>query len=143
MATENPFSQKQKFKFTFKASNITPLRDHVLASKLSFAQRTLQSGIVLMGDDGKTDGIRPRWCKVYKVGPEQTEVKAGQWILVEHGRWSRTMYLELDGEEINLNRIDPAAIMMVSDEEPENFDTISQAVYGEQKERIDWSQEGY
>ena len=139
---KNPYDQKQKYKFTIKVKDIQPLHDHVIASDLTFGQRTLQSGIILMNDDGKTDGIRPRWCKVYKVGPEQTDVKVGQWILVEHGRWARNMYLEIDGEEITLNKIDPKAIMMVSDEEPSNMDTISQAVYGEQKQRVDWSQEG-
>ena len=142
MSMQNPYDQKQKYKFTYKVKGIQPLGDHIIASGLAFGQRTLQSGIVLLGDDGKTDGIRPRWCKVYKIGPEQKDVKVGQWILVEHGRWTRNMYLEIDGEEIALNRIDPTAVMMVSDDEPNNIDAISTAVYGEQKQRIDWSQEG-
>ena len=139
---KQPFDQKQRYKFAVKVKDIHPLRDYVFATNLSFEHRVLQSGIVLMGDDGKTDGIRPRWCKVYKVGPEQQDVKAGQWILVEHGRWSRSSHLEIDGEKVVLHRIDPQAIMMVSDEEPNGVDTISQAVYGEQKQRVDWSQEG-
>tara|TARA_R110000796_G_scaffold60233_7_gene139177 strand:- start:10427 stop:10855 length:429 start_codon:yes stop_codon:yes gene_type:complete len=140
-ATQNPFAQKQKFKFTNKIKGLTPLHDHIIVNEMTFSGRTLNSGIVLLGDDGKTDGIRPRWCQVYAVGPEQQDVKIGQWVLVEHGRWTRGVHVEMEGEELTLRRIDGDAMMMVSDDEPTNMDTVSQAVYGEKKERIDWSQE--
>ncbi len=142
MPVENPFNQKIKFKFTNNVSGIKPLHNHILARDMDFSGRTLSSGIILLGDDGKTDGIRPRWCQVYAVGPDQTDVKPGQWILVEHGRWTRGIHVAIEGEEeLTLRRIDGDAIMMVSDEYPDNIETISQAVDGEKRERIDWSQE--
>jgi hypothetical protein len=119
------------------------LRDHIIANEMTFGGRQLNSGVILLADDGKTDGIRPRWCQVYAVGPEQKDVKVGQWILVEHGRWTRGVHVEIEDEELTLRRIDGSAMMMVSDEYPDNIETISQAVDGEKKERIDWSQEGY
>jgi hypothetical protein len=88
-----------------------------------------------LGDDGKTDGIRPRWAKVYAIGPEQHDVGVGQWVLVEHGRWSRGIKIIQDGKEITIRRADPEAIIFVSDEEPENIDTISTAVHAERKSR--------
>lgn len=142
MAVENPFDQKQKFKFTNKISKLMPLYDHIIVDEMNFKARTLASGIQLLGDDGKTDGIRPRWCQVFAVGPDQHDIKVGQWVLVEHGRWTRGIEVELEGVHRTLRRIDTNATMLVSDEEPNGIDTISQAVYGEQKERIDWSQEG-
>ena len=142
MAVDNPFNEKLKFKFTNKIKGLKPLRDHIIVNEMNFSGRQLASGIVLLGDDGKTDGIRPRWCQVYAVGPEQKDIKVGQWVLVEHGRWTRGVHVDIEGEELTLRRIDGAAMLLVSDEYPDNIDTMSQAVYGEQKERIDWSQEG-
>lgn len=102
---------------------------------MSFESRQLTSGIVLLGDDGKTDGIRPRWARVYAIGPEQQDVRVGQWVLVEHGRWSRGVKIIRDGEEIILRRTDPEAIIFVSDTQPDNIDTISTAVHAEKRTR--------
>ena len=84
MAMENPFSDPLKFKFRNKIGKITPLNNHVIVTDMNFGQRKLSSGIIMLGDDGKTDGIRPRWCKVYAIGPNQADVAVGDWILVEH-----------------------------------------------------------
>ena len=135
MAENNPFSEKLKYRFTNTVKGVMPINDHVLVTEMSFGMRTLSSGIVMLGDDGKTDGIRPRWAQVYAVGPEQRDVAPGQWILVEHGRWTRGMDLEIDGERITLRRVDPGAIMLVTDEHPEHDDIISTAVHAEHKSR--------
>ena len=140
MAVENPFDQKIGYKFRNKVNKIIPLHNHVLAREMNFKGRTLSSGIILLNDDGKSTGIRPRWCQVYAVGPDQKDVKPGQWILVEHGRWTRGVEVDVAGEEFTLRRIDGDAMMMVSDEEPVD-DNISTAVDGEAKQRTDWSQE--
>ena len=35
-------------------------------------------------------GIYPRWGKVFRKGPKNSEPhEEGQWALVEHGRWTR------------------------------------------------------
>lgn len=131
----NPFDQKIGYKFANKVKKLIPLRDHVLATDMNFGQRTLSSGLILLGDDGKTDGIRPRWCRVYAVGPEQKDVVPGQWILVEHGRWTRGVEVEIDEVQFTVRRIDADAIMMVSDEEPAYDDNVSTAVHAERKTR--------
>ena len=135
MAMENPFDQKIGYKFTNKISKLTPLQDHVIVTDMSFGSRVLNSGVILLGDDGTTDGIRPRWSKVFAVGPEQTDVKVGQWILVEHGRWTRGVYVEMNGEELSVRRVDVNAILMISEGEPVGVDAVSTAVHGERKER--------
>jgi len=135
MAIENPFDQKIKFKFTNKIKGIIPLNDHVIVTNMNFSGRTLSSGVILLGDDGKTDGIRPRWGKVYAIGPKQLDVKVGQWVLIEHGRWTRGVEVEIDEERMTLRRVDASAIMMVSDEEPAADDMISTAVHAERKTR--------
>lgn len=135
MAMENPFDQKIGYKFVNKIKKLIPLHDHVIVREMNFGIRTLSSGIIMLGDDGKTDGIRPRWCKVYAVGPEQQDVKPGQWVLVEHGRWTRGIELEIDGEKFTARRIDPSAMLLMSDKEPEHDDVVSTAVHAERKSR--------
>lgn len=134
MAMENPFDQKIGYKFRNKIKGLRPLYDHVLVRDMNFGGRTLSSGIIMLGDDGKTDGVRPRWCKVYAVGPDQKDVAPGQWVLVEHGRWTRGVEVEIEGEEFTLRRVDGAAMMMVSDHEPAD-DVVSTAVHAERKSR--------
>lgn len=127
---EKLFERTGKLKATNQVSGIRALRDHVIVTDMDFAGRQLSSGIWLLGDDGKADGIRPRWGKVYKVGPDQKDVTVGQWVYVEHGRWTRGLEVEIDGEVFTVRRVDPTAMIFVQDEPPEEDDTISTAVDG-------------
>jgi len=133
---ENPFNREIGYQFAldFKGKKLKPLGKNVVVRDMSFEARTLDSGIVLLGDDGKTDGIRPRWAKVYATGPEQSDVTVGQWVLVEHGRWSRGIKITQNGEDLTIRRADPDAILMVSDEAPDT-ETMSTAVHAERKTR--------
>jgi len=102
-----------------QASRLRPIQAHILVRDMNFGEQQTASGIVLKSDDGKSEGVRPRWCKVFAVGPEQKDVKAGEWILVEHGRWTRGLEVEEDdGTKFTIWRIDPNGIMMSADEKP-------------------------
>jgi hypothetical protein len=82
---------------------------------------------MLLDDDMRTAGIRPRWARVYAIGPEQEDIAVGDWVLVSHGRWTRGVDIEdADGNK-TLRRIDPNDILLVSDEEP-NDDSMSDAI---------------
>jgi co-chaperonin GroES (HSP10) len=91
------------------AQEIIPLHKDVLIQDMYFGEQITESGIVIIDDDKQTRGIHPRWAKVYAVGPENRDVKAGDWILIEHGRWSRGFDLLEQG--ITIRRVDPKAIM--------------------------------
>lgn len=98
---------------------LKPLRNNVIISDMNFNERKTAGGIVLLSDDGKSEGVRHRWGKVWAIGPDQTDVKIGDWILVEHGRWTRGVTIvEEDGSETVVRRVDVNAILMVTDEEP-------------------------
>lgn len=127
---EKLYQASNKFQHTYQVPGIKALRDHVIVRDMDFSGRKLASGILLPSDDGKTDGIRPRWAQVYAVGPEQKDVKVGQWIMVEHGRWTRGLKIEVgdEHEEIVVRRADTKAIIFVSDEAPNGDDTLSTAV---------------
>jgi co-chaperonin GroES (HSP10) len=112
-------------------SEIRALRDSVLVKDMEFKGRQLSSGIILPSDNGKADGIRPRWGQVYAIGPEQKDVQIGQWICVAHGRWTRGLDIQDDEGVKTIRRVDPNDILLVSDEHPGNDDTISGAVSGQ------------
>ena len=116
---------------------LKPLHDAVIVGDMNFEERLSNGGIVLVKDNGKSSGIRPRWGRVYAVGPEQTEIKVGTWICVEHGRWTRGIEIEDENGKQTLRRVDPKDIMMESDEEPQDV-TFSEAIHVEAKP--DWMQ---
>ena len=98
--------------------SIRPLHDHVLVT-MNFKERVTSSGIIIQSTDGKLEGIHARWARVYAIGNKQTDVKVGDWILIEHGRWTRGFDAENDdGTKITLRKIDTDAILLVSDEKP-------------------------
>ena len=134
MPMENPFAESNKLRMVNHFKSIKPLKNHVIVKDMNFGERQLSSGVFLLGDDGKTDGIRPRWSKVYAVGPEQSDVVPEQWVMVEHGRWTRGIEVDINGDRMTLRRVDPDAIMLVSDEEPCD-DVISTSVHAERKSR--------
>ena len=100
---------------------IKPLGKKVLVSEMEFGMETTSGGILLHSDNGKRSGIHPRWAKVFAVGPDQNEVKVGEWILLEHGRWSRSHIYETDdGKELELRLADINAMLMSSDNKPDS-----------------------
>jgi hypothetical protein len=104
------------------------VRNSVLVADMEFEERQLSSGIVLLKDNGTTAGIRPRWGKIYAVGPEQTEFVVGQWVCVAHGRWTRGVDIQdASGSKVTIRKIDPKDVLLVSDEQPSD-DTLSEAV---------------
>lgn len=111
---------------------IRPLRDSVIVSDMIFEERITASGIVLPSDNGKGTGIRPRWGQVYAVGPEQKDVRVGEWICVAHGRWTRGIDIEDENGRRTLRRVDPKDILMSSDHQPQD-ESWSDAVHVDAK----------
>ena len=93
-----------------------PLRDTVLVTEMSFDERVTSTGIVLINDDMKSSGIRPRWGRVYAVGPDQTDVKVGQYICIAHGRWTRGVKINDGTGKLTVRKVDNNDILLVSDE---------------------------
>jgi co-chaperonin GroES (HSP10) len=85
---------------------------------MNFDQRVTKGGIVLTSDDGKSEGVRHRWGRVWAIGPQQKDVKVGEWILLEHGRWTRGVTVEDNGVDITIRRADIKAILVVTEEKP-------------------------
>jgi co-chaperonin GroES (HSP10) len=103
--------------------NVVPLRDNILVKDMSFSERKTKAGIILLSDNARSEGIRPRWAQVYAIGPKQEDVKVGQYLLIEHGRWSRGVKIGLDVVSL----IDNKAILAVSDMYPTEDDSVGVA----------------
>jgi co-chaperonin GroES (HSP10) len=98
---------------------LKPLKDKVFVTDINFDEEVTNGGIVLKSDNGKGEGVKPRWGRVWAIGPEQTDVKIGQWILMEHARWTREFQHEdEDGTITKLHMADLNAMMLVADEKP-------------------------
>ena len=107
-----------------KVEKVRAIKDTILVSDMLFEERITNSGIVLINDDMKSSGIRPRWGKVYALGPEVKGIEVGQYIMISHGRWSRGIKIEDQSGEVVIRKVDPKDILMVSDE-PVNDLTMS------------------
>lgn len=117
-----------------KVKKITPIGNSILVADMNFKERLTNSGIFIPSDNGKTHGIRPRWARVYAVGPEQKDVEVGQWVLVSHGRWTRGVEIEDETGKHTIRRIDPNDMLLLSDEE-QHDDTMSTAIHANEVAR--------
>lgn len=104
---------------------LTPIHDKVIVTDLQHGVQKTKSGLIIL-DDSTTAagerGIKARWAKVHAIGPEQKDVKVGEWILLEHGRWSQGQKLTSDipdEQPLHIWLADEKAILAVSDEHPE------------------------
>jgi co-chaperonin GroES (HSP10) len=98
---------------------IKPLGDRVFVSDMEFGEQKTSTGIFIPSANGKSEGISPRWGRVWAIGPDQKDLEIGQWILVEHGRWTRTVEVaQDDGSVLEVRMVESAAIMMATDEQP-------------------------
>jgi len=121
----------EEYKLAFsphKIKGIKPLNDNIIVYDMDFEQRITTGGIIIPTDDMKSSGIRPRWARVYAIGPKQLDVQVGQYILISHGRWTRGIKIEDDGGEKVIRKVDNNDILMVSDE-PVYDQTMSDKVY--------------
>ena len=110
------------FAFAPKKIKVRALSKDILVVDMDMGDMTTSSGIVIQSDDGKAHGVKPRWAKVYKVGSEvDIDVKVGQWVLIEHGRWTRKINID-DGEGVkDFQKVEIKSIMAVADERPNDF----------------------
>lgn len=106
--------------FEARQMQVRPLPQDILIYNMDMGEQTTKSGIVIQSDDGKAHGVKPRWGQVYKVGERcEIDVEPGQWILIEHGRWTRKIKID-DGESIKeVQKVEVASILAVSDERPD------------------------
>jgi hypothetical protein len=104
-------------------TKLRALPDRILATKGDFGEHVTKSGLIIRGTNGTNAGIVPRWFQVFEIGTNVKTIKQGQWILVEHGRW--TSGINVDDDRLDKDdlvwQIDPNGILGVSDHKPDNL----------------------
>ena len=96
--------------------NIKPLNDSVIFQFLdtitggSFATKT-KSGSILTNKNTDENSQKPRWGKVFAVGPDVKDVKEGDYILIAPLRWT----LGFKFDNIELSKTIEKEILMVAD----------------------------
>jgi co-chaperonin GroES (HSP10) len=101
---------------------LNPINENVLVSDMFFGEQITSGGLIITNDDGNVRGIYPRWGKVYAKGPTNTDpFQVGDWILIEHGRWTRKITID-DGEGVkDFQKVETKSILAVADERPNDF----------------------
>lgn len=107
----------------FNKDQFKAIGEHIIVADMEFKERISYGGIYIPNDDMKSEGIRPRWAKVYALGPEfkDDQIKLGSWICISHGRWTRGVDIEDETGKHTLRRVDPNDILLVSDEPVNDF----------------------
>ena len=103
--------------------SVRPIRNRVIVSDMEFGEQKTTGGIIISSDDGKDRGIKPRWCRVVVKGNENNDpYEVGDWILVEHGRWTRGFEVELEDDTVKTMRtVEAESILGWQKEVPDNL----------------------
>ena len=100
--------------------NLTAVGNRVLVSDMDFGEQKTKGGLILGSDDGKSRGVHARWGRVFDKGPRNTDdYKVGDWILIEHGRWTRGIDIDEGAGEKTLRMVEAESILAYSNEKPE------------------------
>jgi len=99
---------------------VKPIKKRILGTLCEYGPRRSKSGILLLDDNGKEHGIRPRWFRVKAIGPDQEDVSIGDYILVEHGRWTWAIDVVDDKGNITekIRMLDENGVIGISDGRP-------------------------
>ena len=100
--------------------HIKPIRNRVIVKNMHFGEQRSASGLIITDDNGSGRGIYPRWGQVHSKGPEnKDDYDVGDWILVEHGRWTRGIKIDQGDGEIELRMVEAESVMLCSKTKPE------------------------
>lgn len=103
--------------------SVRPIRNRVIVSGMEFGEQTTAGGIIISSDDGKDRGIKPRWGLVEAKGSENKDpFDIGDWILIEHGRWTRGFEVEMeDGTVETMRTVEAESILGWQSETPDDI----------------------
>jgi co-chaperonin GroES (HSP10) len=105
-----------------KKINVRPLSKDLLVINMDMGEQTTAAGIVIASDDGKAHGVKPRWAEVYRVGTDcEINVKEGQWVLIEHGRWTRKIKIDDGHGEKEFQKVEIKSVIAVADQRPNDL----------------------
>jgi hypothetical protein len=106
-------------KSSITASEFRPLRKNVFVTDLDSGMHVTAGGIIRPDDNMSETGIRSRWARVWAIGPEVEDLTVGEWIFVEHARWTNSIDIDLPSGRVRVWKVDwPNAVMLASPDDP-------------------------
>lgn len=115
-------------------SNLRTFGDRVICTDGEFGESRTAAGIIVQDTYGKSEGIVPRWFRVFEVGDDVHSVKPGDWILVEQGRWTEKFFvddprlMDSSGNRKSLWMVEYSSILAVADQKPDSVNLNSHTV---------------
>ena len=116
---------------TYKGT-LTPIHNRVLVTDMELGEQKTAGGIIISSDDGQARCIHPRWGRgIAKGHKNDDDYEIGDWILVEHGRWSRGITM-VDDQDVKtgVRIVEAESVLGTSKEKPK--DVLSRRVNNEQ-----------
>ena len=111
---------------------LSPIGNRVIVSDMYFGEQITKGGIIITDDNAKTRGIYPRWGRVHSKGPNNIDDYAvGDWVLIEHGRWTRAVKIDEGNGEHELRMVEAESILAYSDTKPEGVSIGAEYADGE------------
>lgn len=108
---------------------LKPVLDRVIVTDMYFGEQKTAGGIIIRDDDGTTRGIYPRWARVHAKGRlNKDEYEIGDWILIEHGRWTRGVKVDEGNGEVELRMVEAESILGWQKEKPSNSVRIGEEI---------------
>ena len=102
--------------------SVRAVGNRVLVSNMYFGEQKTKAGLIIANDDATTRGIYPRWGKGYTKGPTNNDpYEIGDWILVEHGRWTRGVDILDDNEELTVRMVEAESVLAYQNEAPSDY----------------------
>lgn len=105
-----------------KISELKLPKTGILVKHMEFGTQTSKGGIIHLDDDMKDVGIRPRWCRVVKIGSNIDLISVDDYVLVDHGRWTHGMTMTDDnGADVIVRFIDHKDVLIKTPTPPEEY----------------------
>lgn|SRR5574344_2058640 len=102
----------------YEYSSLDAIKDHILVIDMEGGEK-VTNGIIRLDDTTFNDyNIKPRWAKVYRVGPKVDFVSEGEYVLISHGQWTKRIEITVNNEKLNVQKIKSTEILLVSSEKP-------------------------
>lgn len=120
-------------------SDFRPLKGKVFVTSLEHGDTITKAGLIITDDNMTNRGIRARWGQVWAIGDDVQDIEVGQWILIEHGRWTQKIAMDVNGEIVNVWSVEyPASVHLVSDEEPKGSSALADSALTFATRKRDW-----
>jgi len=100
---------------------LKPIGNRVLVDNMYFGEQKTKAGLIITNDDGNVRGIYPRWGQVYAKGPNNIDAyDVGDWILIEHGRWTRGVEVNDGTGTRELRMVETESVLAWSKTKPDD-----------------------